>query len=122
MQFFPFTLTLLSLLFFLVRADTKRVYNKNGMTVRVLDKNSGLSQQFVKKLVDVFFVIYPKEKAAYNAKATNNVDFVIDPNYDGVAETSGSQIRYSSKYFKAYPKDVDVVTHEAMHVVQFGEF
>jgi hypothetical protein len=111
----------LLLLVGLVAADTTTIFGQNGMTVRVIDKNSGLSPAFIRKLVNVFFTIYPKEKKAYNSKAINTVNFIIDPDYDGVAETSDNEIRYSSKYFKSNPKDVDVVTHEAMHVVQFGK-
>jgi hypothetical protein len=35
-----------------------------------------------------------------------------------VAETGGDSVRISPKWLKEHPEDIDVITHEAMHIVQ----
>ena len=44
--------------------------------------------------------------------------FIIDPNYNGVAGTSNGRVVFSAKYMTAHPGDIDIVTHETMHIVQ----
>ena len=70
------------------------------------------------RMIDAFFNVYPKQTARYNPKAASIVYFLIDPTYNGVAETSGSKVKYSSKWMLNIPTDIDVVTHEVMHIVQ----
>lgn len=71
-----------------------------------------------KKLVDVFFINYPREAKLYNKKTARKVVFVIDPDYKGVAAAAGGVVRFNPEWFKKNPGDVDVVTHEVMHLVQ----
>lgn len=71
-----------------------------------------------KRLVEVFFINYPKEAKIYNKKTTRKVVFVIDPDYKGVAAAAGGVVRFNPLWFKKNPGDVDVVTHEVMHLVQ----
>ena len=44
--------------------------------------------------------------------------FIIDPGYTGVAETDSGRCRYSPRWLTDHPEDIDVVTHEVMHIVQ----
>lgn len=44
--------------------------------------------------------------------------FFIDTAYKGVAATSNDRVVFSSAYMAKHPQDVDVVTHEVMHIVQ----
>jgi hypothetical protein len=119
MQFF---IVCLLALFGLATADTVNIYTDgNGTFVTVTNKNSDMSQDYIVQLVSVFFNVYLKEKAAYNPQATNNVGFIIDPTYDGVAYTSANETTFSSAYFAANPQDLDVVTHESFHIVQYGK-
>lgn len=83
-----------------------------------IDKSSDFNQQVKKRLVDVFFVNYPKEAKIYNKQTTKHVIFVIDPEYTGVAAAGGGIVRFNPDWFKKHPGDVDVVTHEVMHLVQ----
>jgi hypothetical protein len=39
-----------------------------------------------------------------------------------VAETGGGVSRYNPKWLKDHPEDIDVVTHEVMHIVQDYHF
>lgn len=107
--------------FGLVAADTTNIYVSNDTYVTVINKNSNMSQDYIVELVEVFFTIYPKEKTAYNPNSTNYVEFVIDPTFDGVAYTVANQTTFSASYFASHPQDVDVVTHESMHIVQYSK-
>ncbi|KAH7705196.1 hypothetical protein AAVH_27599 [Aphelenchoides avenae] len=69
-------------------------------------------------MVNTFFVVYPKQVNTYNRAAPKTVIFFIDPSYHGVAATSGNVVRFDPSYFAKNPKDIDVVTHETMHIVQ----
>lgn len=70
------------------------------------------------RLVQTFFEVYPKEAAHFNPAAPDTVRFLMDTAYDGVAATSGAGTTFSAAYFTGHPKDIDVVTHEVMHIVQ----
>ena len=55
----------------------------------------------------------------FNQNGCNRVvSLVINPNYNGVAYTSGTTITASAAWFRNQPADTDVLTHECMHVVQ----
>jgi len=87
----------------------KLVYHCNAP-----DFDSAVHQE----LINTFFKVYPLQVARFNKKAKKVVYFDIDTAYDGVAATYGDHIRFNPKWFDKNPKDIDVVTHEAMHVVQ----
>ena len=70
------------------------------------------------RMEDTFFEVYPKLAKEYNKKTLEKVIFIIDPNYNGVAATSGNIIRYNPQWMLRVPTDIDVVTHEVMHIVQ----
>jgi len=65
-----------------------------------------------------FFKVYPLEAAAYNPNSAHKVIFIIDPGYTGVAESWSDTVRFNPDYMLKFPADVDVVTHEVMHIVQ----
>ncbi len=70
-------------------------------------------------MVDVFFTVYPREIQTFNnPNSAKTVYFDYDRNYTGVAETANARVRFSVDYFNRNPADVDVVTHEVMHIVQ----
>jgi hypothetical protein len=76
----------------------------------------------MQRLVDVFFIVYPKLAKEYNRKTLKQVNFFIDTSYHGVAATDNGRVVFSSAYMMKHAKDVDVVTHEVMHIVQnYGE-
>ncbi|QNL52079.1 secretory protein [Olivibacter sp. SDN3] len=87
-------------------------------TLVFIDKSSDFNQQVKEKLIETFFINYPKEAKIYNKKTTRNVIFVIDPEYTGVAAAGGGIVRFNPEWFKKNPGDIDVVTHEVMHLVQ----
>ena len=70
------------------------------------------------RLVQTFFKVYPPEVERFNPNSDDTVHFLIDTAYSGVAATGGGQVRFSAAYYHSHPNDIDVVTHEVMHIVQ----
>lgn len=98
--------------------DAPQTITRDGYTLEYTNKSPDFDTAVGRRLIDAFFQVYPREAARYNKKATKKVGFVIDPGYEGVAATSGDVIVFNPAWFRAHPGDIDVVTHEAMHVVQ----
>lgn len=91
---------------------------KKGLTLIFIDKDSSLTPEFKQRMVDAHFRQYPKLTKKYNPNSPKQVTFLIDKDYKGVAATGGGVIRYNPAWFDKNPEDIDVVTHELMHVVQ----
>jgi hypothetical protein len=87
-------------------------------TLVFINKQPGFSENTRSRMIETFFKVYPQQVALYNSKAPSRVVFVIDPAYKGVAAASSGIIRYSPEWFAKNPEDLDVVTHESMHLVQ----
>jgi hypothetical protein len=98
-----------------VSADTIK---KKGFQLVFINKNQRIDPAVQQSLIDTYFEIFPVLIKTFNKKTTKSVVFVTDTAYGGVAEASGNRILFSTKYFKAHPTDIDVVTHETMHLVQ----
>ncbi|MBD1392903.1 basic secretory protein-like protein [Mucilaginibacter glaciei] len=94
---------------------------KNGYTLIFVNLDTTFAAQGAsvkKRMVDAFFKVYPEEAMAFNKKTLKKVVFIIDPEYKGVAATADGTVRYSPKWMLKQPLDLDVVTHEVMHIVQ----
>lgn len=110
---------LLCLLFSVgVRAGNPELFKKKGFTLQFINQDEALNLQVKARLVETFFKVYPKLVKEYNRNAAKEVVFIVDTAYKGVAYASGGKITFSSRWLKTHPEDIDVVTHEAMHVVQ----
>ncbi|MDR6940950.1 basic secretory protein-like protein [Mucilaginibacter pocheonensis] len=114
---------LLSLLFAFALAEnshaqSSEVFKKSGYKLTFENQDTTFSKELKDKLVETFYEVYPKLAKEYNKKTSRNVTFVIDTTYDGVAATSDDRVVFSAKYMTSHPKDIDVVTHEVMHIVQ----
>jgi len=70
------------------------------------------------QMVETFYKVYPEECRLYNPDSRKDVTIFIDTAYKGVAETGGGLMRVNPEWMRHNPEDIDVVTHEAMHVVQ----
>jgi len=92
--------------------------NKKGYSLVFISKDPNLDQKVKQNLIDTYFKVYPVLVKTFNKKSTKDVLFVVDTAYGGVAEASGNRILFSSKYMKSNPTDIDVVTHETMHIAQ----
>jgi Peptidase of plants and bacteria len=89
-----------------------------GYTLTFISKDTNLDPKVRKNLISTYFEIYPALVKTFNEKSTHDVLFVVDTAYKAVAEASGNRILFSAGYMKAHPTDIDVVTHETMHIVQ----
>ncbi|MGD9556039.1 MAG: basic secretory protein-like protein [Mangrovibacterium sp.] len=91
---------------------------RKGFTLVFINKDPSFKPQMINRLKETFFTVYPVLAKDYNKKTAKRVVFVVDPQYDGVAATSEGQVVFSPKWFENHPEDIDVVTHEVMHIVQ----
>jgi hypothetical protein len=99
-------------------AQRTEVFNKKGYKLTVENQDPNFSPELKNKLVETFYTVYPELANAYNKKTLKSVTFVIDTTYNGVAATDNGRVVFSAKYMTAHPHDIDVVTHEVMHIVQ----
>lgn len=104
------------------QAAETRVYNRSGYTLDFRDLGGNTSQTTANRMVETFFTVYPKLVSAYNTGAIKTVQFNLDPTYTGVAYASGGKVVYNPQWFVDHPNDIDVVTHEVMHLVQAYSF
>ncbi len=99
----------------IVSSDTLK---KGKYTLVFINKEKDFSPEVKQQLSDTFFEVYPKEAKLYNRHSIEKVIFIIDPAYKGVAATGGGIVRFNPDWFRKNPSDIDVVTHEVMHLVQ----
>lgn len=93
-------------------------FARKGYTLIFINKQSGFDSTVKQKLIATFFTVYPQEAKLYNPKTLKKVIFVIDPAYEGVAATDNGLVRFNPEWFVKHAADIDVVTHEVMHIVQ----
>lgn len=91
---------------------------RGNYTLIYKSNDPDFSAQTKQQLIDAFFTVYPEETARFNKNSARKVTFFIDTTYRGVAETENDRCRYNPRWLKKHPEDIDVVTHEVMHIVQ----
>ncbi len=89
-----------------------------GITLIFINKDTAMSAVTRQKMIDAFYTVYPQEMSRFNADALKRVTFMVDTAYKGVAATGNGVVRYNPKWLHDHPEDIDVVTHEVMHIVQ----
>jgi len=99
-------------------AQSTETFKHKSYKLTFIEQDTSFSKALKEKLVETFFKVYPELAKEYNKKTTKDVTFVIDTAYQGVAATSDARVVFSYKYMMAHPADIDVVTHEVMHIVQ----
>lgn len=92
--------------------------NEDGLSLIFFSTDPDFSPLIKKKLQDAFFNVYPREMKRFNVNAPMRVVFKIDTAYKGVAETSNATVTFNPAWFREHPEDIDVVTHEVMHIIQ----
>ena len=102
---------------------TRKIFSKDSIvkgsyTLLFYVLSPNFDNTVKQRMTDAFFTVYPKQAAQYNPEAPKKVIFMIDPTYQGVAAALGNVVRYNPEWFAQNPEDIDVVTHEVMHVVQ----
>jgi hypothetical protein len=100
------------------KSHAQEVFKQKSYQVTFINKDPEFSTGLKDRLIKTFFEVYPKLAKEYNKKTAKKVTFVIDTAYDGVAATGNDTVVFSAKYMTKHPGDIDVVTHEVMHIVQ----
>jgi predicted alpha-1,2-mannosidase len=91
---------------------------RGDLSLFFIDTDTSFTDEYKQKFIDIFFQQYPKLFNKYNNAVSKKVTFIIDKKYTGVAETNGNVIRFNPAWFAKNPEDLDVITHELMHIVQ----
>jgi hypothetical protein len=99
-------------------AQEKETFKRKGFTLNFTNLDKTFDPAVRTRLIETFFEVYPELAAEYNPKTEKEVNFVIDTAYDGVAATGGGRVVFNPEWFRKHPGDIDVVTHEVMHIVQ----
>jgi hypothetical protein len=115
---FCFLLVISSAASHVVFSQHTETIRKRGYILTVINHDNTFDPKVRERMIKTFFDVYPVLVKAYNVKAAKEITFEIDTAYNGVAEASGTHVRYNPKWFHTNPGDIDVVTHEIMHIVQ----
>lgn len=91
---------------------------RSGFELVFIQQDINFDATISSKLQEVFFRVYPPLVAAFNPDAVRRVTLTIDTAYDGVAYAHDGRVVISQDWLEKKPGDVDVVTHEVMHIVQ----
>ncbi len=94
------------------------VFERDGYRLVFTNNDPNLDPAVRSKLISAFFKVYPKLAKEYNDNTAAEVYMLVDTAYKGVAETANAHVKISSAWFHKHPEDIDVVTHEVMHIVQ----
>lgn len=100
------------------KAQQTETFKEKGYTLNFSSNDPTFNAALKKRMVETFFKVYPILADTYNKNTAKEVNFSIDTAYKGVAATGGGRIVYNPDWFRKHPGDIDVVTHEVMHVVQ----
>lgn len=103
---------------FSLSASAQDVVTRKGYTLTFESNYGDLDTKLKSRLIETFFEVYPRLATHYNANTMGHVKFRVDTAYKGVAAASGGQVVFSSAWMQKHPEDIDVVTHEVMHLVQ----
>jgi len=94
------------------------IIKQKGLVLEFICNDKNFKPEIKQQLIDAFFKVYPPEIKRFNSGSAKHVIFDIDTAYKGVAATSNAHVRFNPVWFYKHPEDIDVVTHEVMHIVQ----
>lgn len=96
--------------------------SRDGVTLHYHDASDALAAPVQARIIDTFFAAYLRERADFHPAAPAQVRIEIDPGYDGIAfvgeKAEAATITINPAWLAKHPGDIDLVTHEAMHIVQ----
>ena len=100
------------------QVNAQEVIKKKGYTLTFESNHASLDPALKARMINTFFIVYPKLAKEYNKNTLKQVKFLVDTAYKGVAAAHDGQVVFSSIWMDKHPEDIDVVTHEVMHIVQ----
>lgn len=92
--------------------------NKKEPKITIINDDPELSLSIVNEFRNIIKTVYPKLVKDFNKKARMDITVKIDTVYDGVAYAHNGRVTVSSQWLYKRPNDVDLMTHEIMHIVQ----
>ena len=93
-------------------------YNEGGLELIFVCDDPTFDPAVRDQMVKAFFTVYPLMAKEFNPNASKHVRISIEGKYRGVAAAAGNTIHVNPRWFHQHREDIDVVTHEGMHVVQ----
>ncbi|MET0289294.1 MAG: basic secretory protein-like protein [Pseudoxanthomonas sp.] len=93
----------------------------NGVSVTYRDASDALDKPMRERILKTFFHAYAAERRDFNPAAPDKALITIDPSYDGIAfvgSDAWAKMTINPAWLVKHPGDTDLVTHEAMHIVQ----
>jgi len=112
------SIVLLLCFFAAFQVTAQEVIKKKGYTLTFESNHASLDPTLKARMINTFFIVYPKLAKEYNKNTLKHVKFLVDTAYKGVAAAHDGQVVFSSIWMDKHPEDIDVVTHEVMHIVQ----
>ncbi|RXR06548.1 basic secretory protein-like protein [Pseudoxanthomonas composti] len=100
---------------------TEVTREQDGMRVTYRDASDALDAAMRERILETFFHAYVAERRDFNPAAPTQAIITIDPAYDGIAYVSSddwAKMTINPGWLVKHPADTDLVTHEAMHIVQ----
>ncbi|MDQ8004776.1 MAG: basic secretory protein-like protein [Pedobacter sp.] len=101
-----------------LKAQETETFKEKGYTLIFKSNDPSFNPALKKRMVETFFKVYPVLANDFNKNADKLVTFHVDTAYKAVAAAGGGRIVYNPGWFIKHPGDIDVVTHEVMHIVQ----
>lgn len=101
-----------------VMAQQSEVFEENGRTLIFTNSDPTFNEEVKTGLVKTFFQVFPNLAKDFNPNVRDTIQVKIDTSYSGVAYAHNGKITISSEWLRKNPKDLDVITHEIMHIVQ----
>lgn len=99
-------------------AQDKETFKREGISLIFINEDPNLLSEVKDGLVKTFFTTYPKLIKAFNPEALKTLEVKIDTAYKGVAFAHQGKVTISSQWLQKKPEDLNVITHEIMHIVQ----
>lgn len=100
---------------------TEVTRTQDGMRVTYRDASDALDASMRERILKTFFHAYVAERRDFNPAAPTQAIITIDPSYDGIAYVGSddwAKMTINPAWLVKHPGDTDLVTHEAMHIVQ----
>lgn len=90
----------------------------DGFELIFVQQDADFDPHVATRLKETFFAVYPVLVETFNSDAVHQVILTVDTAYKGVAYAHDGRVVISQAWLERMPGDVDVVTHEVMHIVQ----
>nr|HBK47288.1 Basic Secretory protein [Xanthomonadaceae bacterium] len=95
--------------------------DRDGVSVTYRDAADALDAAMRERIIETFFNAYSRQRREFNPGAPDKALITIDPGYDGIAYVGSDDwatMTINPAWLVKHPGDTDLVTHEAMHIVQ----